>query len=186
MLKRVIIAAAIFAFILSSSLSFAEVVPAATEKAKPTVPKDKEAVKQPKKEIKKEELVIYMKGLLDHEEDVISFIPELKKVKIGEDNFYTYQGVKLEDIDKEKLMKIFSRIQGEVARIRAERLNKQMESINQAQRASMAAQQAARTSQVTIPPKPPTVIQPPQVPQQPPAQPQIPRPPAQPPAPPRR
>ncbi|MFH0763434.1 MAG: hypothetical protein V1927_00315 [Candidatus Omnitrophota bacterium] len=167
MLKKVIAAAAIFTFLLLSSLSFAE------EKEGVTVPK----------EVTKEELLSHMKGLLDHEEGALNFIPELKKVKIGEDNFYTYQGVKLEDIDKEKLMKIFSRIQGEIGRIRTERLNKQLESINQAARASMAAQQAARGSRVAIPPKPPTVIQPPRVPQPPPAQPQIPKPP---PAPPRR
>ena len=121
-----------------------------------------------------------MTGTLEHEEEILSFIPGLKKEKDAEGKvFYAYQGVKLSDMDRKELDKLFNKVQQEAVRIRTEKLNRQLESIRQAEQATRAAQQAARTA--TPPPQPPKAPAPP------PATPQIPKtPPPPPPAPPRR
>ena len=141
-------------------------------------------VKEPRKEFTKEEIVTHMKGILDREPNVLNFVQGLERANAGGESFYTYQGVKLEELDKEKLNKLFSRIKNEAVRIRTERLSRQLESINQA---NIIAQQAARNAQVPVPPpQPPKIIQPPNIPKTPPALPQIPKPPPTPPTPPRR
>lgn len=141
----------------------------------------KESAKEPATKMKTRtamtsaELAEHIKGMLEHEDEILNFIPDLKKEKDSAGNiFYTYQGLKIENMDKERLDKLFSRIQNEAVRVRTERLNKQLESIRQAQQASIAAQQASRVPTVVTPPRPP---QPPPTP---------PKPPPPPPAPPRR
>ncbi|MDP2912635.1 MAG: hypothetical protein Q8N91_01330 [Candidatus Omnitrophota bacterium] len=178
----------------------AKAVPADNKKIvrleEPAIPgaEEKTVDNKPAKEITQQEFVQHLEETLDYDDEALGAIPELKKEEGG---FYTYNGVKLEDLDREKLNTVFSRIQNEIGRIRTERLNQQLESIRQAQQANMAAQQAARIPAVfTLPPKPPQVPQPPpsppqipmtpQVPQPPPNPPQVPRQPPQPPAPPRR
>jgi len=134
--------------------------------------------KRTRKDLTKEELVQYIKDRLDREEEVLNFIPELKKETDAAGNmYYAYQGVRLENLDKEKLDKLFLRVQNELVRIRTERLNRQLESIRRIQRLT-TQQQVPRVPNVTIPP--PT----PQIPRNPPATIQVPRTPSSPPSPP--
>ena len=134
-----------------------------------------------KKEFTKKEMLEHALVTLEHEEEVLSYIPELRKEK-GSDGkiLYRYKGTRLEDLDEKKTMEVFRRINNEAARIRAERLNKQLENIRRTQQAVSSAQQAAQQRIVTPPPvvrppyTPPSVPKPPQIPQ-------IPKPPPQPP-----
>lgn len=120
-----------------------------------------------KKELTKQELVAHLKMMLEHEDEVLSFIPELKKEKDAKGNIsYLYKGKKIEDIDEKSLRGLYSRTQNELTRIRTERLNKQLESIRRADQAARAAQQASRIPRVVTPPQQPP--SPPQIPKQPP------------------
>jgi len=119
------------------------------------------------KEPTRKELEEHLKMMLEHDKDVLNFIPELKARKDSSGNVsYAYQGVSLEKLDDKTFRKLYQKTQNELARIRTERLNKQLESIRQAQAASNAAQAASRIPRVVTPPP-----QPPQVPKQPPAPP---------------
>ena len=142
-----------------------------------------EAVKKSRKNLTKEELVTHIKGRLDAVDEILDFISELKRGRDPSGTFsYTYNGMRVEELDRETLDKLFLRVQNEGSRIQAERLNKQLENISQAQRAQMAVQQASRVPKVVQPPP-----QPPRVPSTPPqAQNQISRAPQVPPQPPRR
>ncbi len=112
-----------------------------------------------------------------HEDEILNFIPGLKKEKVSDGkDFYTYQGVKIDELDKEKLQELYNKVNNEAVRIRTERLNRQLESINQAHQATIAAQQALRVPRpVAPPPQPPptnpTVVQPPKPPPMPPVPP---------------
>jgi len=210
MLKKIVVFAVVFGFLFSSSSSFAEekqgifkklidfknkafakkdAAPAIKTDAKPAGPAPAAAVPKvasPKKVYTKEEMIARMKKTLDHEEGVLSFIPGLKKstTEKGE-SFYTYEGLKLEDLDKEKLGKIFTRVNQEATRIRTDRLNRQLENIRRAQQLTAAA--AGGPARVpAVPPQPPRIYTAPSIPPAPPSVSQPPKTPAPPPAPPRR
>lgn len=138
--------------------------------------------KEARKDLSNAVVAKLITGTLDHEVKVVNFIPGLKKEKdeAGK-NFYTLQGVRLENLNRKELDALFNKIQNEATRIRTERLNAQLESIRQAEQANRAAQQASRISTVTAPPP-----QPPKAPPIPPAAQQIPKAPPPPPTPPRR
>lgn len=115
-----------------------EAMPSPQDEAVVPAPEERIEEKKPLEEMATEKFVEYIKELLDYEDEVLAAIPELKK---EEDGFYTYNEVRLEELDREKLDALYSRIQNELNRIRLERLNAQLESIRQAQQAIRAVQQ---------------------------------------------
>jgi len=134
----------------------------------------------------KEEIADRIAKALDRREEVLNFVQDLKKEKGPDGNvFYTFQGVKITDLDRGLLEKLYVRVRQEVVRINTERLTKQIESINRANQLSRVAQQPPQVPSVprviTAPPRlpalPPVVQQTPQIPK---------NPPTPPPAPPRR
>jgi hypothetical protein len=112
---------------------------------------------------------------LDGNDEAMDYIQGLKREK-GPDggNLYTYNGIGLDKMEKEKLVALLNRIHQERTRLNTERLQKQMESIRQAQQATNAASRAAAGSVRAVrppvqPPQPaPSVQQPPRPPPQPP------------------
>lgn len=140
------------------------------------------AVEKEKKPPTKEELAVHLKMLLEHEDEVIGFVPGLKKEKDAKGAVsYLYQGVKIEDLDEKSFRTLYAKVQNELNRIRAERLSKQLEAIRQAEQSRRAADQVSRIPRIATPPP-----QPPQVPKQPAAATQVPKPPPVPPQPPRQ
>lgn len=126
----------------------------------------------PVKAMTKDELLAAIKSTVDQEPEVLSFVPQLKKAKDASGSgLYTYEGVRLEDLDKEKLSKVFQTAQQRLAVIKAERVTKQLEMINRTRNIPKAP------SLPQLPPKPPSVNTPPPAP---------PRAPSLPPSPPRR
>ncbi len=176
-MKRKVTVMMIFAVMLVAYCAFS-----ADDKSKPA-----ESAKH-RKDFTEEEYVEHINGRLQSMPEILNIIPGLRVEKDASGKeFYTYEGANLKGLDKEKLKKIFVKIQNEATRIQTDRVNKQLESIRQAEQASRAAQQASR--QVNIPRpiiQPQAVYSPPQTPPAPPNVPQPPRPPAPPPAPPRR
>lgn len=129
-----------------------------------------------KKELTKEETVTNLKTTFKRYPEVLGVIPGLKVDRDADGNaYYTYNGVKLDELDKETLRKIYTRARSEVTRIRIEKLNRQLESIRQGQAAARAAEQASRVSRVVTPPQPPQPppqpVSTPQTPPKPPPQP---------------
>ena len=139
---------------------------------------DKPKAQKSRKDITKEDLVSHIEGRLDTMEEALNLIPGLKKENNASGmSFYSYNGVKLKDLDRDTLDKLFSRVQNEGVRIQTERLNKQLEGIRQAHQAQVAAQQVSRIPRVIQPPPQPPSSQ---------AQHQIPSVPQPPPEPPKR
>ncbi|MFA6141822.1 MAG: hypothetical protein WC738_00810 [Candidatus Omnitrophota bacterium] len=206
MLKKTVVLTVIFGFIFYSSLSFAEekngifkklidfknkafvkkdtVAAAKAETKKPAaiVPAPAAAPKTafPAKIYTREEMIADVKEILDDEEEILNFVPGLKKSVAEKDkSLYTYEGLKLEDLDKEKLKKMFTRVRQEAARLRANRLNEQIENIRRNQQLTATAGGGAPKVPVT-PPSPPRIYSAPSVPRVPTPVPQPPRPPAPP------
>jgi len=192
-----IVASAVVLFFCIASVSFAaeneswiqkmknkfqkkEVVPAKVSPAKIAPAKEAKKTEAPKKERKdmtKDELVADITKNLDREDAILNLVPGLeKKSDPDKKEYYTYQGKRLEDLDKDTLDKIFGRVRNEALRLRTDKLNRQLETVRRANAMTATVPQVPRS------PVPPTVNVPPQVPRsvQPPS-----RPPA-PPAPPRR
>lgn len=123
-IKIVLLSIAIIPFLFVTSAFCEEKKPAPAQ----------QVVKE-KKEMTKDEILTELKETLKDEEEILDYIPELKK-GISEDGkeFYTYQGARLEDLDREKLEKILGRVNNQAVMIRTERINRQLEVIRQTQR----------------------------------------------------
>jgi hypothetical protein len=175
------------ALVVIMILVFAGFVFGAVDAKKEKPQKDKTVIAK-KSELTNQELALHIKDMLNAHEDVTSYIKGLKK-ESAEDgsSYYTYNGVKLEALDKQALKSILGRVQSEVTRINTDRISKQIETIQQTQRTVAATQQAARASGSVATRLPVIVTNPPAPPRIPAAPPPAPRnPPSPPPAPPRR
>ena len=116
------------------------------------VPQKTEAAK-PSKELTMAEMVEHIKGNLDRIEEILTFIPEIKKEIDPAGNVtYTYQGKSLEDLDKEELTKLDARVSNEAVRLRTERLNRQLESIRRANQMTHQARQVIQVPKIPAPP----------------------------------
>lgn len=123
------------------------------------------------KDMTKDELIKEMKSILASENEILGRIPGLKAEKDANgEEFYTYQGVRLEAVDRGQLEKIYSRIRSEALRIRTDRINRQLETIKRTQRIATPPP-ALPPSGAKIPPTPPTT---PRIPKSPPKAPPLP------------
>lgn len=164
----------VLAFILFAKEEAQKAATAKSGESKQAAPKAKKA-----KDMTAEELAADITDMLDTDDEIMSFVPGLKKEKDQLGNvFYTYMGLRLERLPREKLENLFRRVRQERVRLRTERITRQLESIRQAQQAAAIAQQASRIPRVVTPPP-----QPPRIPSSP-AQTQIPKTPQLPPTPP--
>lgn len=157
-----------------------------TEKPAPEAAKPAPTAPKSIDKMTREEIAERIAKVLDRREEVISFVQDLKKEKDPEGNvFYTFRGVKISDLERGLLEKVYIRVRNEAVRINTERVNKQIESINRANQLSRMLKQPP-----LVPSVPRVVMAPPNPPVLPPIvqqTPQIPKnPPAPPPAPPRR
>jgi len=121
--------------------------------------------------------------------ETVSYIPELKTT-FGEDRKilqleYEIEGIfkNITELDKETLLKIYSRLNNERTRLQTERLMRQLESIRAAQEAVNRTRTIGPGSAPVTPPVP---VTPPKVPPVPPAPVTQPKVPPVPPAPPKR
>lgn len=153
-----------------------------------TTPEIAAPVVEPPKSLDKitdEDIIGRLVKAVDRREEILNFVPGLVKERGGDGKiFYSYNGVKIDELDRASLEKLYVRVRQEAVRINTERLNKQVETINRAGALSGVGRQ---TSQ--IPRAPVVTSTPPRLPTVPTAQslPQTPKgPPATPPAPPRR
>lgn len=184
-------------------VSEGEVLP--VEEVEAEVEDAAEAIEEPGKSLEEmtvEELAERLTDMLTYHPDVLSFIPELKAQKDEKGSiFYTYTprgGITkgLEKLDKDTLIKLFSRVSNEVNRLNIERIMRQLEQIRQAQQVSTVAPQSSQVitppKAPSLPPQPPKVYTPPIPPtaptptQAPTGPPSTPTPPPKPPEPPRR
>lgn len=124
-------------------------------------PKEKPVKAKLTKDMTAQELVDGITKVLDRSADVMDYVPGFKQEKGPEGKeYYTYNGTKLEKLDKEKLAAIYNRVRQERTRLNTERINRQLETIRQAQQAANVANQASRIPTVTQPPAQPPRIPP--------------------------
>ena len=115
--------------------------------------------------------------------EILGIVPGLaKESDVVGNTYYTYQGKKLEDLDKETLNKLYSAVATQAVRLRTERLNKQLENIRRANELTRQNTQVAPRVNIVTPPyqppaftPPPAVNQPPKQPTPPPTPPTLPR-----------
>ena len=173
-MKKIILSAIIGILVVSAAAAAAEKKAALPKKEAPA------AAKKPKpiEAMTKEEVSQQIKDLLNAEPEALDAFPNVKRQKSDDGAAsYTYQGVRMEEISREMLVKLLGRVRSEVVRARTERLNRQVRTITQAGKMGGAGQ---RIPAVFTPPTPPRIPRPP------PAPPQIPRTPPPPSAPTRR
>lgn len=100
---------------------------ATTKEAQKTVTP---AAAEVKKEMTKEDYIKSIGTTMDSMQEIKGLVPGLN-AETGTDgkNFYTYEGAKLEDLDKEKLENLYSRVMSEASRLRTDRLTRQLDAI---------------------------------------------------------
>jgi|GEM_PF-2649181 len=166
------IAALIIAFVFLSQSSFAEENVGFMQKIKnwgknvlikkeaPVVEKAKakEPAPQPKKEHTRQEMIAGVKETLGENEEILNLLPGMKMEKTDKgEASYIYNGIKLEDLENDKLKQIFMKVRRETLRIRTERINNQMETIRRSQQITSGIPQS------TVSRVPPTQVAVPQV-----------------------
>ena len=114
--------------------------------------KEAKVVKAPTRE----DMIGSIKSSLDSFSEIMGTVSGLKKEADSSGKaFYSYQGVKLEDLDKEQLHKLFSRVNGEASRLRIDRTNKQLENIRRINQINQQNRQIRPPAPVYIPATPP-------------------------------
>jgi len=126
----------------------------------------------------KEELLADIRDNLDSEDEILNYVPSLKKSQDAEGkNIYLFHGVLLKDVSRDGLEKLSVTVAQISTKIRTDRIVNQLESIRQAQSVSRM-QNIMRPPRIVTPP-----AQPPQTPRAPSPTANIP---SAPPSPPRR
>jgi hypothetical protein len=154
------------------------------EEVEPAAPSQEKVRAQ--RELTKSEMVTGIKESLEDNEEMLNFVPGLKMEKSdkGEPS-YKLEGIRLEDLDKDRLKSVYIKVRQQATRIRTERLNRQMETVRRSQQLTNISRQA--TPRVPPVPTPiPKTYTPPAVPRASNQPPQVAKPPLPPPAPPRR
>jgi hypothetical protein len=141
-----------------------DVAKAAAEDIKAKMPTPVTKVADPLKEMSKGELIKEITGELDDEDEILDYIPNIKKLKdeSGKE-YYAYKidekMVRLEDLGREKLEAILSSIYNQGTLIRTERITRQLETIRDVQNITRQTDAASRRVPVvpSIPQQPPVV-----------------------------
>lgn len=120
----------------------------------------KPSVKAAQTEVGTKEMIDYITAVSERGDEVMDYVPGFRKETDPSGTvYYTYNGTRLEKLDKDKLASLYSRIQAERSRLNADRISRQMEAVRQAQQAQQAAnatRQIPKVPQaVNQPPKPP-------------------------------
>lgn len=191
-MKKIITLVSVFMFAVSSASFAAEneswiqkiknrfqkKAPAVAAKSAPVKEARKaEPPAKQRKDMTKGELAADITKNLGREESILNLVPGLEKKTDPEGKgYYTYEGTKLEDLDRDALDKVFGRVRSEALRLRTDRINRQIETVR---RANVVTARVPQTPKVQVPPR---INTSPQVPRpvQPPSKPPVP------PAPPRR
>ena len=139
---------------------------------KPKTSDRKPGIARPKVEdLSPDEIRDRIKSMVESSPEALDYIPELK-ASFNEDetvNAMSYKkdgiSVNMEELDKETLIKVYSRVNRERTRLNAERIQRQLESIRAAQNINrIYAPPPVPTPPPSAPPTPPRVQKPPQVP----------------------
>ena len=130
--------------------------------AKDAGPKVEDSKQEPRglEDMSSSEIIEHIETILERGDEVMDFVPGLKleKDQSGAE-YYTYNGLRLEKLERDKLIALCKKIQQEKARLNAERINRQLESIRQAQQASNNSRIRDIPRPPQQPPSPPRVQQ---------------------------
>ena len=136
--------------------------------------KKAETPRKARKDMTKSELADIIVRDLDREESILNLVPGLEKKSDSEGKeYYTYNGTKLEGLDRDTLDKIYGRVRNEALRLRTDKLNRQIETVRRVNSTRVMVPQVPRTAippKINVPPQTPArTVQPPSRPPAPPA-----------------
>lgn len=108
---------------------------------------------------------------LDSEDAIIDSVPGLKKEQAeGGKSFYTFEGIKIEALGKDKMAELMNKVRQQKVRIHTENINRQLETVRRIQQIDNLSRAAVPQAVVMppaaprMPPVPPSASRPPQVP----------------------
>jgi len=79
------------------------------------------------KDMSRGDIISAMKNTLGDFEDILGLVPGLKMVKTEKgEKEYTYEGVRIENLDDKRLKGLYTVVRQHAARIHAERINRQL------------------------------------------------------------
>lgn len=134
-----------------------------------------------KKDMTREEMVLELKEELKYNEELFDLFPDMKSKKGDDGNVYfTFKGVKIEDMPKEDIDNLLTKVRQALTKIKTDRIERQLEIVRRVERLNRAA---APLQSPRAPAAPPSA---PSVPSAPPSPQSAPRAASAPPSPPRR
>lgn len=134
-----------------------------------------------KKDMTREEMVLELKEELKYNEELFDLFPDMKSKKGDDGNVYfTFKGVKIEDMPKEDIDNLLTKVRQALTKIKTDRIERQLEIVRRVERLNRAA---APLQSPRAPAAPPSA---PSVPSAPPSSQSAPRAASPPPSPPRR
>lgn len=137
---------------------------------------DESVARKARSKMTREELLADIKYDVESEEDILDYIPSLKKSKDADGNdVLTFNGVKIGDLNRADLEKLSVTVGQVSTRVRTDKIQRQMETIRQTQALAGGARSptgmprgaAPIASPPSLPPAPPVTTRPPQPPQTP-------------------
>ncbi|MDP3790641.1 MAG: hypothetical protein Q8R38_01170 [Candidatus Omnitrophota bacterium] len=140
------------------------------KKASVPVPAPIAKKEEKKKPATKEELLQDIKDDLKTQEEILEAMPSLKAEKDSEGKvFYAFNGVKIDDMSKEELEQLFSKVGQLAVKFRTERIQRQLDTVRQANqggpgRVPVAAPSAPQSLRAPTLPAPPRASAPPPAP----------------------
>lgn len=135
----------------------------------------------PKKDMTREEMVLELKEELKHNEELFDLFPDMKSKKGDDGNaYFTFKGIKIEDMPKEDLDNLLTKVRQALTKIRTDRIERQLEIVRRVERLNRAAAPVQSPRVPVVPPSAPRAVS------APPSPPSAPRSPSIPPSPPRK
>lgn len=129
----------------------------------------------PKKDMTREEMISELKEELKFNEELFDLFPDMKSKKGDDGNIYfTFKGIKIEDMPKEDIDNLLTKVRQALTKIRTDRIERQLEVVRRVERLNSAAAplqsprvpaappSAPRT--VSAPPSPPSASRSPSIP----------------------
>ena len=135
----------------------------------------------PKKDMTRLEMILELKEELSHDEELFDLFPDIKSKKGDDGNVYfTFKGIKIEDMTKEDIDNLLTKVRQALTKIRADRIERQLEIVRRVERLNRAAAPLQSPRVPAAPPPAPRAVSAPRSP------PSAPRAVSAPPPPPRR
>lgn len=113
----------------------------------------------PKKDMTREEMISELKEELKSNEELFDLFPDMKSKKGDDGNaYFTFKGIKIEDMPKEDIDNLLTKARQALTKIRTDRIERQLEIVRRVERLNRAAAPLQSPRVPAAPPSSPRAV----------------------------